>query len=56
MYWDQIYKELCKIVGYIYEKQPELYLISLRLEFFPKEDRTLLSYVVAAARLAYAQK
>lgn len=55
MYWDMLHKELCKIIGYTYGKKPELYLIGLRLEFSPKEDRTLLCYATALVRLAYAQ-
>lgn len=44
------------MVGYIYEKRPELYLVSLQLEFLPKEDRSLICYAIATARLTYAQK
>lgn len=55
-YWDQIHRELCKILGYKFEKRTEIYLISIGLEHFIKEDRTLICYAIGAARLIYAQK
>lgn len=43
-FWGKIHPKLIKLLGYTFEKRPELNLISLKLEFFPKENRILLGY------------
>lgn len=55
IYWKMIHKAIVQILGYEINKLPELYLLGLRLEEIQKKDRTLVLYLLAAARILYAK-
>lgn len=50
-----IHSEIIPILGYTFSKLPELFLLGLKLELFPKEDTLIIWYAMAAARIVYAQ-
>lgn len=56
IYWSQIHKCLCQASGYDFEKSPEIYLVGLKMEQFIKEDRLLMCYSIATARILFVQK
>lgn len=54
-YWKTLHETITKILGYEINKLPALYLLGLRMEGIPTKDRTLLWYMLAAARIVYAK-
>lgn len=47
---------LMSIFRLFFEKNPEVYLLGLKMEEFIKEDRVIICYAVAADRNSFAQK
>lgn len=50
-----IHEAIVLILRYEINKLPELYLLGLRMEGIPKQDRTLVWYLLAAAHILYAK-
>lgn len=55
-FWSDIHTEMIQILGYTFNKLPEIYLLSLYMDSFPLKDRTVIWYGFYAARSVYAQQ
>lgn len=54
-YWNMMHENIVKVLGYEIVKLPELYLLGLKMENIPTSDRTVLWYIILAARILYAK-
>lgn len=54
-YWSKIHTEMMHILGYSFRKTPEIYLLSLNVDLFKTQNRTIIWYGTYAARTVFAQ-
>lgn len=53
-YWSAIYCKMRKIMRIKFPKRPELFLLGIDLRQIRRQDRTLIWYMIVAARVVYA--
>lgn len=54
-YWLMIAEAIAEVLGYNLTKIPEIYILGLKMEEFKPEDRTIIWYMLAAARILLAK-